>query len=139
MGSRAPAHEGAPYLISFIGGGEEALKIGTAMMSAVIGQVSSLPLGVANFGVADDTGVDRIGEHRAVAQHLYLPAAALRQDVFFGVSLEKLVMDQLEPRFEMSFIKNHHQAIRRRTLGNEIQPQVGNRSQGQGRYARLLD
>jgi len=55
VGSRAPAHEGAPYLISFIGGGEEALKIGTAMMSAVIGQASSVPLGVANFPVADDS------------------------------------------------------------------------------------
>ena len=52
--ANAPAHEGAPYLIGFIGGGEEALKIGTAMMSAVIGQVSSVPLGVANFRVADN-------------------------------------------------------------------------------------
>jgi len=41
--------------MSFIGGGEEALKGRTAVMPAVIGQVSSLPLGVANCRVADDS------------------------------------------------------------------------------------
>ena len=80
--ANAPAHEGAPYLIGFIGGGEEALKIGTAMMSAVIGQVSSVPLGVANFRVADDTpgGTGRQGSAIPV------PSISGRQDIALSVS-----------------------------------------------------
>jgi hypothetical protein len=66
-------------------------------------------------------------------------AADQPADFVLSVSLKKMAMDPLEPRFEMSFIKNHHQAIRRRALGNEIQPQIGNSSQGQSRNARLLD
>jgi hypothetical protein len=68
-----------------------------------------------------------------------LDAADQLADSVLSASLKKLAMDPLEPRFEMSFIKNHHQAIRRRALGNEIQPQIGNSSQGQSRNARLLD
>ena len=60
-------------------------------------------------------------------------------DSVLSVSLKEFAMDPLEPRFEMSFVKNHHQAIRRRALGNEIQPQIGNSSQGQSGNARLLD
>src|SRR5271157_2858142 len=66
-------------------------------------------------------------------------AADQLADSVLSVSLKELAMDPLEPRFEMSFIKNHHQAIRRRALGYEIQPQIGNRSQGQSCNARPLD
>ena len=54
-------------------------------------------------------------------------------------SLKKLAMDALEPRFQISFVKNNDHAIGRRALGHEIHPQIGNGPQGRSRNARLLD
>ena len=85
---------------------------GTAMLAATVHGRDARALAVDMI---------RADGHQSTHGGYQLDAADQLADSISSVSLKKLAMDPLEPRFEMSFIKNHHQAIRRRALGNEIQ------------------